>query len=303
MDGTVVCPGCQAQLTLPTLPAGQTVQCPRCRHVFEPFQQRIAAKVAVPRAPVVDDDSFEAPRDIDRSLPLRGESLGKAASWFIGICCLLCVAQLCSYIEIAHLIVNLLDHAVIVPPFELENRLADLEDRTRTVYNLMNCAVLPAGIIYLMWLYQASNNLSLLKTAGVRNTPGGTVWMHFFPIANLVFPYLALQEVWRASDPERVEGPRSWQQAPASTLLRFCWASGLLAWLSALIGSLYDSERRFVMQRFNGFLLDDLRNQLTGVWFHVLANAAALLAGVLFVLIIRGITQRQRDRHDEVYRG
>src|SRR5580765_2028784 len=56
MHETIACPDCQSQLVLPSMPAGQTVQCPRCEHVFAPFPQR--APVAAPkRADLYDDEA------------------------------------------------------------------------------------------------------------------------------------------------------------------------------------------------------------------------------------------------------
>ena len=53
MEETVLCPGCQAQLMLPALPRGQTVQCPRCQRVFEPFRQHGKPSVAAAPKSVV----------------------------------------------------------------------------------------------------------------------------------------------------------------------------------------------------------------------------------------------------------
>ena len=35
----------------------------------------------------------------------------------------------------------------------------------------------------------------------------------FIPFANVVMPYQIMQETWRASDPNLVKDPRSWQQS------------------------------------------------------------------------------------------
>src|SRR4051794_12619974 len=86
MDETVVCPGCQAQLVLPGLPAGQTVQCPRCRRVFEPFRQR-ARPVAATAPALAAYDTDEEPRAIHRPLPLRGQPLATLAMFLLGVCC------------------------------------------------------------------------------------------------------------------------------------------------------------------------------------------------------------------------
>jgi hypothetical protein len=296
VDETVVCPGCEAQLVLPSLPAGQTVQCPRCQRVFEPFRQRRPAPIAAPPVVVAeDDDPCDEPRDLQRPLPLRGEKLGKLATWLIGGCCLLSAIQLTQHIEAAWLIQNLIDG--VGPVFDWENRLFNVEERTRPLGVWLLLTAFLAGVVYLWWVYHASSNLLALKSKGIRNTPGGTVWAHFMPIANLVLPYLALQEIWRASDPDSVNGPRSWQNTPASPLIRVCWACGCLAWLLAALGAhWYSANDPF--GPFGGF--HGLKAQRIGVWFYVLAYLAAIIAGVLCILVIRGITHRQRDRHDEV---
>src|SRR5262249_61859406 len=74
MVDTVPCPGCNASLTLPAMPPGQSVQCPRCRHVFEPEVQTVAARAPAPAsAPplTAPDEANDAPlaRDRPTSLP------------------------------------------------------------------------------------------------------------------------------------------------------------------------------------------------------------------------------------------
>jgi Domain of unknown function (DUF4328) len=294
VDETVVCPRCQAQLMLPTLPAGQTVQCPRCRHVFEPYRQRVRATVPPPPV-VVKDDPYELPRDLERPLPLRGEKLGKLATWLIGGCCFLAAVQFYLHVEAGRVIHKLLDGAGLAA-FDLEERLFELEERTRTFGGLLIFAAFVAGVVYLMWVYHASKNLVVLNVKGIRNSPGGTVWAHLMPIANLVLPYLALQEIWRASDPDSLNGPRSWQTTPASTLIRACWACGCFAWLLAALGAKWYSLGDHVFAPFR-----DLGDQQIGVWLYALAYLTAIITGVLCILLIRGITQRQRDRHAEVF--
>ena len=86
MDETVRCPGCQASLALPPVPAGQTVQCPRCQRVFEPFAPRGDAGITVAAPPATevlhvhqgtDEDDFTLPaRPRTPVAPLSGPWLG-----------------------------------------------------------------------------------------------------------------------------------------------------------------------------------------------------------------------------------
>ena len=204
----------------------------------------------------------------------------KLATWLVGACCLLYAVQLYLHFESALVIQELLDARGIFAQ-ELVERQFTLEERARTVYTLTNLAHWPTLLIYLMWLYQASNNLRHLRAAGIMNTPAWAVGSYFIPIGNLFLPCMVLQEIWRASDPDHVEGPRSWEKAPASMMIRIWWLVLLVAAVSAGVSSHWQTE----MRHFGGGFPADLRDFRSIMLLSFLSNLATLIAGSGFTVV------------------
>ena len=57
-------------------------------------------------------------------------------------------------------------------------------------------------IVFLVWMYRASNNLRPLGASFLEFSPGWAVGWWFVPFANLVKPYQAIREIWCESNPE-----------------------------------------------------------------------------------------------------
>ena len=55
------------------------------------------------------------------------------------------------------------------------------------------------GIIYLMWLHRAYQNLPALGVTKLDATPGWAVGYYFIPILNLFRPYQTMVEILRES--------------------------------------------------------------------------------------------------------
>jgi hypothetical protein len=81
-----------------------------------------------------------------------------------------------------------------------------------------------AAIATLRWLYLAKANAFAFGAEDMMISPGWAVAWFFVPLANLVMPFVAMRETWKAS-----AEPRDWQAAPAPVTLLFWWA----AWLGA----------------------------------------------------------------------
>jgi hypothetical protein len=54
-------------------------------------------------------------------------------------------------------------------------------------------------VIWMVWIHRANSNCRALGAQGMRFTPGWAVGYHFIPFVNLVMPYNAMAEIWRAS--------------------------------------------------------------------------------------------------------
>ncbi len=66
---------------------------------------------------------------------------------------------------------------------------------------------LATGITFLRWIYRSNQNLGALSGQAMRFTPGWAVGWYFVPIANLVKPYQAMQEIWQVSHRDPAASP------------------------------------------------------------------------------------------------
>lgn len=74
-----------------------------------------------------------------------------------------------------------------------------------------------------IWIYRASANLRSFGASGLPTSPGWAVGWYFIPFANLIKPFQAMDEIWRAS-----AAPLQWEQVATPPLLRLWWALWLI---------------------------------------------------------------------------
>jgi hypothetical protein len=74
-----------------------------------------------------------------------------------------------------------------------------------------------------IWIYRASANLRSFGASRLPTSPGWAVGWYFVPFANLLKPFQAMSEIWRASSV-----PLQWEQAATPPLLRLWWALWLI---------------------------------------------------------------------------
>ncbi|SFS06679.1 protein of unknown function [Dyella sp. OK004] len=85
-------------------------------------------------------------------------------------------------------------------------------------------AIPPVGLLLVvyvlagMWIHRAAANTRALGASGLSFTPGWAVGWHFIPFANLVKPYQAMSEIWRAS-----ADPYDWDRTTAPRELPLWW--------------------------------------------------------------------------------
>ena len=306
MNETIACPGCQAELVLPMLPEGQTVKCPRCQHIFEPFRQRA---VPAPSAPVMrpipayaDNDPYDDAPNVTRYLPLTGEWKSFTAMILLGFSAFSYCVQL--YVNVERNQVTQLNNALFddvgrrirvhdgVRLAELNRRSSNLENWSQFGSILHFVTYWPAVVFVLMWVNQAGLNLRILRTTGLTFTPASATVSFLIPFANLFQPYVAVQEIWRASDPNATRDARSWQHSPGSALVLVWWLSLITAAGLALLNLWTDGFQHFDV-RVGGAPSPN--------WIVCLSNVAMIAAGVALIAVIRGIRIRQQQRHAKIY--
>jgi hypothetical protein len=81
-------------------------------------------------------------------------------------------------------------------------------------------------VLFCVWIHRVNSNARALGAHGMRFSPGWAVGWFFIPIMNLFRPYQIVRELWKASDPERVN---DWEQIPTPIWLKAWWALCLLS--------------------------------------------------------------------------
>lgn len=143
---------------------------------------------------------------------------------------------------------------------------------------LQGLAVLvPAGVVFLIWLWRARLNAEALGGPGSQRRARGWVvgsWMT--PVANLWIPYRVVADVWEASAPRRT--------APGPLLT--VW------WVAWVVGGMVNRAYTYQVMK-DAASEDDLRRV---VYLGTVGVALDVLAGVLIVHTVHRISVWQTQR-------
>jgi hypothetical protein len=82
--------------------------------------------------------------------------------------------------------------------------------------------ILTLLVTFLMWVYRTCKNAHALGAANLKYTPGWAVGWFFIPFANIVMPYMVMQEIYKAS-----RHPIQWRKVPGSKMILAWWILGL----------------------------------------------------------------------------
>ena len=127
----------------------------------------------------------------------------------------------------------------------------------------------------LIWINRAQRNVRALGATEMMVGPGLAVGWFFIPLGNLVMPYLAMRELWKAST-----NPRDWQLVPQPIMLPVWWT----LWITSNVAE-------FVAFR----LTSEPDAEVVRVGETFAAGADLLSAGAALALawIIAGVAKRQ----------
>lgn len=148
-------------------------------------------------------------------------------------------------------------------------------------------SVLAAAVVVIVWMHRIARNLRTLHR-GTTWGPGWAIGGWFAPPLLFVIPYLALREMWKASDPDVPVGGE-WRSRPVSPLVT--------AWFVVFgpVGAALQLAQ--LGDTFSGLSggQEALAEQITGdMTVPLIAAVADLVAAVLFILVARGLTARHR---------
>jgi len=138
-------------------------------------------------------------------------------------------------------------------------------------------AFVATAVLFLVWLKKSGENALALGARGMDYTPGWRVGWYFVPVYNLVKPFKAMSELWKASDPGA--GPEDWKDTPTPGLLR--------AWWGIWVGSnlLNQAATRL-----------ELKGLAAAPWVSALGDLAGVAACTLALLVVRGLHARQEAK-------
>jgi hypothetical protein len=141
-------------------------------------------------------------------------------------------------------------------------------------------------ILFCCWQYRVATNCRALGAQGMKIAPGWNVGWWFIPFANLVMPFRAMLENYKASDP--VPGVTNWQQAATPALFVLWWAT----WI---IGNLLAN----VAMRL-GFQTEPAVVEAS-VWIGLGSTLVSLCAYACIVVIVRRIGRWQTQRVNNLH--
>jgi hypothetical protein len=297
---TIPCRRCNATIDVSPRSLGGRVYCPSCRDWFSPSGVDIDPTTAIrptspdatprldprpePRHYELDDYARDA-EDADRRRRIRrqrrhiadqenpelrppeGRNLALSAQIILGL------------IGVGHAGLLALDFWWLINQENDQNTFFALwmQGSFGSMVNLL------AAIVFLAWLQKAHRNIRHLRGPKMTWSAGWTIGGFFIPLANLVIPFLAIQEMWRASDPGTVEEADLVPGRSAGSVLVMAWW-GLWIVVSGL---------SIVFQNFAFFFLNNVTGLLQG---QVALHAVLAVDAVLAMLVVGAMVRRQEAR-------
>jgi hypothetical protein len=136
-------------------------------------------------------------------------------------------------------------------------------------------ALVAAAVFFGIWVHRASKNLRGLGRHGMQFTPGWCVGWFYVPFANLVRPFKAVSEIWRASTSDAESDGNGWSMMGTSTALLGLW------WGTWLTGN--------IVSNISGRVDDPSASGAIGL----VGSGLLLVAAITCILVMRGVSARQ----------
>lgn len=175
------------------------------------------------------------------------------------------------------------DYAAGVPGIT-EADLDGADDTISTVALWFVVVFVAAGIVFIAWLWQARLNAERLRPAQHRRARGWVIGSWICPVVNLWFPFMVVDDVYRASRPGVSHDIRDLRVVPGSPVLGLWWT----LWLGGLI-----LDRIAVSTWNNAVSVDSLRTAAVVETVQAVVTAGAAVA---LILVIRRISAWQDNR-------
>lgn len=165
-----------------------------------------------------------------------------------------------------------------------EADLTSADDLSLVVVWLYIAAFVASGIVFVTWLSRARANAESLCPAPHRRGRGWVVGSWICPVVNLWFPFMVVDDVYRASRPTNPPDLFDLRSVPGGRLLGLWWT----LWLGGLLLGRIASTTWG-----NALTVDGFRTAATVESFE---SAATLGAAVAVIMIVRQINTWQGSR-------
>ncbi|MFM7251954.1 MAG: DUF4328 domain-containing protein [Ilumatobacteraceae bacterium] len=152
-------------------------------------------------------------------------------------------------------------------------------------------------VLTIIWMFRIAKNLRAMGRTGLSWAPGWAIGGWFLPPCIFVIPWLVLQELWKASDPDVAPADPSWKQRPVTPLLHVWWVLyGLLPIVGAAVGlsAAWDVLRTAIENGFDEANAATVTAQslVDGRVGNVVGGLAQVAAAAIFMVIVRQLAER-----------
>ena len=146
---------------------------------------------------------------------------------------------------------------------------------------------LAVAVCVMIWMWRAAKNLRLAGRTDTTWAPGWGIAGWFCPPCVFVIPWLMLQELWKGASPDSPAGPSGWRSTRAHRLIPVWW---VLYGLGGLVVAGLQLRRGFAVE------IEDVAEFYDdAAWWTLASTAVTIAAGICFIVVVRGITARQRQ--------
>jgi hypothetical protein len=161
--------------------------------------------------------------------------------------------------------------------------------RQAAIAGLQLLLFLAVGIAFIIWFHRAYHNLAAYGASGLPYGFGWAIGGWFVPVISLFYPKRIANTIWRASHPDiPVPVGIDWRPKPVTPLLSWWWGIFIIS------GILYAATGGLAADAITE---DEIR--VSSTW-TLIAEALSIVAGVLALMVVSRITQRQQVRNQQV---
>jgi Domain of unknown function (DUF4328) len=169
---------------------------------------------------------------------------------------------------------------------------SDAEDAAGAIIAVLGIAgvvQVAVAVCVMIWMFRAAQNLRTLGRVGATWSPGWAIGAWFLPPCIFVLPWLMLKELWKGSASTAAPNDPSWKRHPASPLVTVWWV--VYGIVSVFLGGW-----QFRTGGFDQDFEDVAEAYVDAAPQAAMGAVVTIVSGVLFVMIVRGITKHQQSR-------